>query len=146
MFPLMLHSRELERGYGTLNYIAHKNPEVDKAIEQAEQTMDVPARSKLYAEAGRHALADHVTVPLWFFYAVNATRKNLTVESRADASLTPMTIRQVAAAAANGAAMGEAQVRKNAIAARVCTAGGAIVARAGQHSTAKTSTPEVFRL
>lgn len=71
-------------GMGASNAGRYSNPEVDKRLAEALQTMDDAKRGALLAEASRIAFEDVAIIPLHHEVAVWAARKNITYETRAD--------------------------------------------------------------
>ena len=71
-------------GMGASNSGRYSNPEVDKRLAEALQTMDDAKRGALLAEASRIAFEDVAVVPLHHEVAVWAARKDITYETRAD--------------------------------------------------------------
>jgi peptide/nickel transport system substrate-binding protein len=92
-FPPLLHTRDTAKGYGVLNFIRYSNAQADAKIEEAGRTLDVPKRSRLFAEAAKLALADNVFIPLWFLAATHATKNNLTFKPRVDSIILATNVR-----------------------------------------------------
>jgi peptide/nickel transport system substrate-binding protein len=72
-----LHSVDASRGYGGFNRGRYANPEVDRLIETAAQTIDDGRRAALQAEAMERAMADLGVVPLYTASWIWATRRGL---------------------------------------------------------------------
>jgi peptide/nickel transport system substrate-binding protein len=71
-------------GMGAANGGRYSNPEVDKRLAEALQTMDDAKRGSLLAEASRIAFEDVAIIPLHHEVAVWAARQGITYETRAD--------------------------------------------------------------
>jgi peptide/nickel transport system substrate-binding protein len=50
----------------TSNYIFHKNPEVDKLINELRSTIDVEEQKKVTAQLAKYSAEQFPTVPLWY--------------------------------------------------------------------------------
>jgi peptide/nickel transport system substrate-binding protein len=64
-----LHSKEIptaENGWSGQNYPGYANPEMDKAIDDAERELDVDKRRALFAEIQKLAADDLPSLPLFF--------------------------------------------------------------------------------
>lgn len=73
-----IHSVDPARGYGGFNRGRYANPEVDRLIEQAAQTIDSDRRAALQAEAMERAMADLGVVPLYTASWIWAARRGIT--------------------------------------------------------------------
>ena len=62
---------------GFANSTKYSNPEVDALLDEARTMTDIPARTKLYAEAQRHIAADLPYVSLFFAVEYGATRTHV---------------------------------------------------------------------
>ena len=72
-----LHSVDPSRGYGGFNRGRYANPEVDRLIEQAAQTIDNTERGRLQAAAMEGAMADLGVIPLYTASWIWATRRGI---------------------------------------------------------------------
>ncbi len=70
-----IHSVDPSRGYGGFNRGRYANPEVDRLIETAAQTIDEARRAELQGEAMRLAMEDVGLVPLYTAQWIWATRR-----------------------------------------------------------------------
>ncbi len=64
-----LHSKEIptaENGWSGQNYPGYANPQMDKAIDEAERELDVDKRRALFAEIQKLAADDLPSLPLFF--------------------------------------------------------------------------------
>lgn len=64
-----LHSKEIptaENGWSGQNYPGYANPEMDKALDDAERELDVEKRRALFAEIQKLAADDLPSLPLFF--------------------------------------------------------------------------------
>ncbi len=73
-----LHSVDASRGYGGFNRGRYANPEVDRLIEEAAQTIQPDRRAALQAEAMERAMADLGVIPLYTAAWIWATRRGFT--------------------------------------------------------------------
>ena len=62
---------------GFANSTKYSNPKVDALLDEARTMTDIPARTKLYAEAQRHIAADLPYVSLFFAVEYGATRTHV---------------------------------------------------------------------
>jgi peptide/nickel transport system substrate-binding protein len=88
-----LHSRDVEKGFGTANYFGYSNAKLDELVDRAIVTMDDKKREELFKDATRIALDDHVYIPLFVIVSSWATRKGLKYEPRLDAQTLAMSLR-----------------------------------------------------
>ncbi|MFC0408524.1 ABC transporter substrate-binding protein [Roseomonas elaeocarpi] len=80
----LLGTRDLNRGWGTVNQALYSNPEYDKIVEQALVTTDDEAREKLWQDATRLAAKDVAWIPLHTQVNVWGVRDTLSHTPRAD--------------------------------------------------------------
>jgi len=73
-----VHSVDPSRGYGGFNRGRYANPDVDRLIEQAAQTLDDSRRAALQGEAMQRAMEDVGLVPLYTAQWIWATRRGVT--------------------------------------------------------------------
>jgi peptide/nickel transport system substrate-binding protein len=89
LMPTMLHSRQPDRGYGSLNFSRYSNPELDKIIETALSTMDNSARAKLLQSAAPIIAEDSNIIPLWLISEATGTKKTIAFKPRLDRMILP---------------------------------------------------------
>ncbi len=80
----LLVTQNSKLGLGTQNFGHYSNPEVDKLVGQAAQTLDDPARSKLLQEAAKIGMGDYGIVPLHFELSVWAMKKGIQYAGRSN--------------------------------------------------------------
>lgn len=88
-----LHTQDVAAGFGTSNYFAYSNPEVDELTELGLATMDDAERESLYQEAMRIAIEDNAYIPLFLMMNNWATRQGLSYEPRIDAQTNALGLR-----------------------------------------------------
>jgi peptide/nickel transport system substrate-binding protein len=88
-----LHSRDVDKGFGTANYFGYSNPKLDELVDRAIVTMDDGKRERLFQDATRIALDDHVYIPVHIVVSNWATRKGLKYEPRLDAQTLATSLR-----------------------------------------------------
>jgi peptide/nickel transport system substrate-binding protein len=89
----VLHTRDLERGFGSLNYMRYSNQEFDALVEKAIVTLDDRAREDLFQQATRIAIEDRVLLPIMMEVNNWASITGLTYVPRADAQTFAMAAR-----------------------------------------------------
>jgi peptide/nickel transport system substrate-binding protein len=89
----VLHTRDLERGFGSLNYMRYSNQEFDALVEKAIVTLDDRARETLFQQATWIAIEDRVLLPIMMEVNTWATSTGLTYVPRADAQTFAMAAR-----------------------------------------------------
>lgn len=80
----MVHSRDLDNGWGGGNRGRYANPQADKLIEDALQTVDADQRYAMYAEASKLFAEDVATIPLYHVVGVFGTSKDVNFTPRMD--------------------------------------------------------------
>lgn len=80
----LLGTRDMERGWGTVNRTGYSNPEFDAVLARAMGTADDEAREGLMQEATRIAARDVAWIPLHIQKNIWAMRQGLTHTPRAD--------------------------------------------------------------
>lgn len=82
-----------EQGTGSANRGRYSNPELDKLIDQAMDTMDRAKRGEISAKASELAIRDTAIVPLYFEQSTWAMKRSIQFPSRIDQYTTAMDIR-----------------------------------------------------
>ena len=77
-------TRDPAQGLGTTNYSKYSNPELDKLVLEASQTLDDDQRSQLLQKAGAMAMDDYGILPLQFELSVWAMTKDIHYGGRSD--------------------------------------------------------------
>lgn len=81
----LLHTYDLDQGFGTSNRGRHSDPEVDRLIEQALATLNDSRRYALLAEATELAIGrNHGIIPLHFQVNTWVARKGIRYRARTD--------------------------------------------------------------
>jgi peptide/nickel transport system substrate-binding protein len=80
----LLGTRDVARGWGTVNRSGYSNPEFDSTLARALTTADDNAREALFQEATRIAVRDVAWIPLHIQKNIWAMRQGLTHTPRAD--------------------------------------------------------------
>jgi peptide/nickel transport system substrate-binding protein len=80
----LLGTRDMEKGWGTVNHVGYSNPDYDRVLTQALATADDAAREKLLQDATRIAAADAAWVPLHIQKNIWAMRRGVRHTPRAD--------------------------------------------------------------
>ncbi|MGG5823270.1 ABC transporter substrate-binding protein [Falsiroseomonas sp. HW251] len=80
----LIASFDRDRGFGAQNRGRYSNPEVDRRMWQAFETMDDTAREALLREATAIAMRDHAVLPTHYMSNLWATRANVAYEPRMD--------------------------------------------------------------
>ncbi|MFH5924991.1 ABC transporter substrate-binding protein [Roseomonas xinghualingensis] len=80
----LLGTRDMEKGWGTVNRTGYSSPQFDAVLERAMATVDDEAREALMQEATRIAARDVGWIPLHVQKNVWAMRQGLTHTPRAD--------------------------------------------------------------
>jgi peptide/nickel transport system substrate-binding protein len=91
----LLGTRNMEKGWGTVNNVGYSNPDYDRTLEQALTTADDAAREKLFQAATRIAVADAAWIPLHIQKNTWAMRQGFAHTPRADEMTLAMDIRPV---------------------------------------------------
>jgi peptide/nickel transport system substrate-binding protein len=81
------------KGWGPSNRGRYSNPEVDRLLGQALQTLDDERREKLLQEATQVALDDVAIIPLHFQTNIWGMRRGLTHTPRVDELTRPQDVR-----------------------------------------------------
>lgn len=89
----LLGTRDLEKGWGTVNYTGYSNAEYDRILEQALATNDDPSRENLMRQATRIAVADAAWVPIHIQKNIWAMRQGFVHTPRADEMTLAMDLR-----------------------------------------------------
>ncbi|NYT38058.1 ABC transporter substrate-binding protein [Allopusillimonas soli] len=77
-------TKDPEAGLGTTNWSKYSNPDMDKLVLEASQTLDDDKRSELLQKASGLVMDDYGILPLQFELSVWAMKKDLRYEGRAD--------------------------------------------------------------
>ena len=94
MLEVLLHTHDRDKGLGNNNRGRYSNPEVDRLVVEARQTVDADAREALEQEAAQLAVGtDKALLPLYFQYNTWALRRGLTYEARTDEMTLAMGVR-----------------------------------------------------
>ncbi len=80
----LLHTYDKSRGFGASNRGRYSNPEVDKLIEAALQTVDDAQRQDLLAKATELAIKDVGIIPLHYQVNTWGAKKGITYKARTD--------------------------------------------------------------
>jgi peptide/nickel transport system substrate-binding protein len=80
----LLHTYDKSKGYGASNRGRYSNPEFDKILEDALQTVDDSKRAALLAKATEVAINDVGVIPLHYQVSSWAAKKGLTFLARTD--------------------------------------------------------------
>jgi peptide/nickel transport system substrate-binding protein len=80
----ILATRDPAKGLGSVNRGRYSNPELDRLLGQAMETIDDGARDSLLQRAMEAGMADHGAIPLYFEVAAWASRKDLAYTPRGD--------------------------------------------------------------
>lgn len=80
----MVHSRDLDNGWGGGNRGRYANPKADALIEEAFKTVDAAQRYAMYAEASKLFAEDVATIPLYHVVGVFGTSKDVNFTPRMD--------------------------------------------------------------
>ena len=80
----LLHTYDKSKGYGAANRGRYSNPEFDKVLEEAMETVDDGARAALLAKATEIAINDVGVIPLHYQVSSWAAKKGLTFLARTD--------------------------------------------------------------
>ncbi|WP_424138363.1 ABC transporter substrate-binding protein [Roseomonas chloroacetimidivorans] len=89
----LLGTRDMEKGWGTVNRTGYSNPHFDEVLGRAMATTDDEAREKLMQEATRIAAADVAWIPLHVQKNIWAMRRGLKHTPRADEMTLAMDVR-----------------------------------------------------
>ncbi|MBP0492477.1 ABC transporter substrate-binding protein [Roseomonas indoligenes] len=89
----LLGTRDMEKGWGTVNRTGYSNPRYDQVLEQAMATNDDAAREKLMQDATKIAAADVAWIPLHVQKNIWAMRQGYTHTPRADEMTLAMDVR-----------------------------------------------------
>ncbi|MBP6019477.1 MAG: ABC transporter substrate-binding protein [Burkholderiaceae bacterium] len=77
-------TKDPKLGLGTTNWSKYSNPELDKLVIDASQTLDEDQRSVLLQEASSLVMEDYGILPLQFELSVWAMKKNVHYAGRSD--------------------------------------------------------------
>lgn len=77
-------TKQPELGLGTTNWSKYSNPEADKLVLEASQTMDDDKRAALLERAADMVMEDYGILPLQFEMSVWAMKNDIRYEGRAD--------------------------------------------------------------
>ncbi len=80
----LLHTQVKEKNYGGFNKVGYSNPEFDKPLDKALQTLDNKAREGLLQDVARVVSADTAVIPLHYQVNVWAHRPGLSYVARTD--------------------------------------------------------------
>lgn len=80
-------------GAGAANRGRYSNPELDKLIDQAMETLDRPARAEISAKATEMAIKDTAIVPMYFEQSTWGMKRGLKYQPRIDQYTMAMGIR-----------------------------------------------------
>lgn len=89
----LLGTRDVERGWGTVNRTGYSNPTYDDTVRRAMNTADDEVREHLMQEATRMAANDVAWIPLHIQKNIWAMRQGLTHTPRADEMTLAMDVR-----------------------------------------------------
>lgn len=95
VMPLRSLVRTFNRdmGAGAANRGRYSNPELDKLIDQAMDTMDRPARAEISAKATELAIKEMAIVPMYFEQSTWGMKRGLKLQPRIDQYTMAMDIR-----------------------------------------------------
>src|SRR5690554_3194026 len=77
-------TKDSTKGLGTTNWSKYSNPEMDKLVQEASQTLDDDKRAQLLQQAGAMVMDDYGILPLQFELSVWAMKKDVRYGGRAD--------------------------------------------------------------
>ncbi len=80
----LVMTRNREEGLGTTNWSKYSNPELDKLVITASQTLDDTQRAELLGKAGELVIEDYGILPLQFELSVWAMKNDIRYDGRAD--------------------------------------------------------------
>ncbi len=80
----LLTTRDSKQGLGTTNFSHYSNPEFDRLVTEASQTVDDPKRSAMLQQATTMAMADAALLPLHFELSVWAMKKGIEYSGRSN--------------------------------------------------------------
>jgi peptide/nickel transport system substrate-binding protein len=80
----LLVTPNVDKGNGAWNWGRYSNPQVDKLVEQALDTVDDNKREALAREAGAVVAADVAIIPLYHQIVTWAMKKNIVYQARTD--------------------------------------------------------------
>jgi peptide/nickel transport system substrate-binding protein len=89
----LLQTYSKEKGAGAANRGRYSNPELDKLIDEAMDTLGRDQRAEISARAAELAVKDTALVPLYFEQATWAMKKGVKYQARMDQYTTAMDIR-----------------------------------------------------
>lgn len=92
-FDFLIHTRDLNHGYGRDNCGGYSNPEVDRLIERSSETMAPENRAKLLMEAMARTMQDLPMIPLHVESSVSMCSSHVEWDNRPDEYLYCNTIR-----------------------------------------------------
>ncbi len=82
-----VHTRNLERGYGSSNSNRYSNPALDKLIEDSGRRLDMVQRLEILQRALRLLSEDRAFIPLFTPYELYAVRKEIVWTPRQDGQI-----------------------------------------------------------
>ncbi len=80
----ILHTRDLQRGTGSLNRGRYSNPVFDAALDRVDAAFDEAERERLSGAAARIAIEDHAILPIFALRNSWGIRSGLTLTPRGD--------------------------------------------------------------
>jgi peptide/nickel transport system substrate-binding protein len=89
----LLHTFDKDQGAGAANRGRYSNPELDKLIDEAMDTIERDKRAEISARAAELAMKDMGLVPLYFEQSTTAMRRGVQFKARMDQYTTAMDIR-----------------------------------------------------
>lgn len=89
-YPTFFHTKT--GAWGTLNSFGYSDPKTDEMIEQAARTMNDEKRAQLWRDVTHRVLETKIQIPMFFFYAVHASKKDLVVKMRGDRAILPVNV------------------------------------------------------
>ena len=72
----LLHSRDMEKGYGGLNGTNYSNPELDKLLESTADIVDPAERGKVLQQVNKLAMENISAIPLHYQQDIYAVQKD----------------------------------------------------------------------
>jgi peptide/nickel transport system substrate-binding protein len=73
----VIHTNDPSKSLGVYNGLHYSNPTIDRVIEQALATANIPRRTELLAQAMKLTMDDFAIIPLYLQNVTVATRKSL---------------------------------------------------------------------
>ena len=84
LFENLLHTRQAETGAGIANYLGYSDPEVDRLVGLAAQTLEMQRRQEILAEATARVMEDLPVIPLYVDQDLYAFRPGVEWKPRND--------------------------------------------------------------